>query len=234
MIIQPVKQLSTDNLDCDSKDCRVVLLGAGGHAKVLLDTLTCIGVKVEGVLDPVLAKSSVSWRDLLVLGDDDELLKMNPARYLLVNGLGSLPDKKLRHHIFSKSKAMGFCFMDVIHPSCIIGTGVTLGEGVQLMAGTVVQADSSIGDNSIVNTGALIDHDCVIGSDVHIAPGAVLSGGTRVGNGAHIGTGASIIQGVSIGAGAVVGAGTVVVTNIPDQYKLLGQSPKPAIKLDLE
>ena len=212
----------------------VFLLGAGGHAKVLLDALRLAGVEVKGIVDPVLTGTCKRWRSIPVIGNDDDLLRLNPRRIILVNGTGSLPSSSVRKRLFSRYTQAGFKFMNVIHPSALIGVGVELGEGVQIMAGAIIQADTTIGSNSIINTAAVLDHDCVIGSNVHIAPGVVISGGVAIGEGAHIGTGASIIHGVSIGAGAVVGAGTVVVRDVPKYHKLVGQSPKPLTKLDLE
>jgi sugar O-acyltransferase (sialic acid O-acetyltransferase NeuD family) len=212
----------------------VILLGAGGHAKVLLDTLRLTGVQVRGVVDPALAGTSKLWRGITVIGNDDDLLKLKPDQVVLINGTGSLPSSSLRQRLFHRFTKSGFQFMNVIHPSALIGAGVVLGEGVQIMAGAIIQADTTIGNNSIINTGALVDHDCAIGCDVHLAPGVVVSGGVCIGEGAHIGTGSSIIQGVSIGAGAIVGAGTVVVKDVPARHKLLGQAPQPLTKLDSE
>lgn len=212
----------------------VILLGAGGHAKVLLDALKLTGVQVKGVVDPALAGTSKLWRGIPVIGNDDDLLKLKPDHVVLINGTGSLPYSSLRQRLFHRFTESGFQFMSVIHPSALIGAGVALGEGAQIMAGVIIQADTTIGNNSIINTGALVDHDCVIGRDVHLAPGVVVSGGVCIGDGAHIGTGSSIIQGVSIGAGAIVGAGTVVVKDVPERHKLLGQAPQPLTKLDSE
>lgn len=212
----------------------VILLGAGGHAKVLLDALLLAGIGVKGIVDPVLAGTSALWRGIPVIGNDDDLLRLNPDQLILVNGTGSLPANSLRQRLYSRFTKAGFQFMNVVHPSTLIGCGVELGEGVQIMAGAIVQADTTIGNNSIINTGALLDHDCAIGSNVHVAPGVVVSGGVAIGEGTHIGTGSSIVQGISIGKGAIVGAGTVVVKDVPDRHKLLGQAPRPLFKLDSE
>lgn len=201
---------------------------------MLLDALLLAGIGVNGVVDPVLAGKNTSWRGIPVIGNDDDLLKLNLDQVILVNGTGSLPSSGLRQRLFCRFREVGFQFLSVIHPSTLIGAGVDLGEGVQIMAGAIIQADTAIGNNSIINTGVLVDHDCLIGRDVHLAPGVVVSGGVTIGEGAHIGTGSSIIQGVSIGAGAIVGAGTVVVKDVPERHKLLGQAPRPLIKLDSE
>ena len=209
----------------------VMLLGAGGHAKVLLDALMLADVMVKGVVDPVLAGESTHWRGVPIFGNDDDLLKLVPDQVILVNGIGSVPSSTLRRRLFNRFTEAGFKFMNVVHPSAFIGAGVDLAEGVQIMAGAIIQADTTIGDNSIINTSAVVEHDCAIGRDVHIAPGVVISGGVRVGNGAHIGTGASIIQGVAIGDGAVVGAGTVVVKNVAANHKIVGHPPRSSIML---
>jgi UDP-perosamine 4-acetyltransferase len=205
---------------------KIILVGAGGHAKVVLDTLQAAGFEVAGVVDPALAGSQLSWRELPVIGSDQDLLKFEQRKVRLVNGLGSLPGQVLRRQIFQKFKLAGYTFLSFSHPSAVMGSGVELQEGAQLLAGAIVQADSVIGRNSIVNTGARIDHDCQLGSDVHIAPGAVVSGGVRVGDEVHIGTGASVIQGITLGRGAVIGAGTVVVANVPDNAVVIGAKPQ--------
>lgn len=205
---------------------KIILLGAGGHAKVVLDAVRAAGIEVTGVVGPSLTGSNDHWRGLPVLGSDQDLLKLPPDGIELINGIGSVPGQALRTEICRKFILAGFEFRSVIHPSAIIGSDVKLMEGAQLMAGTVIQADSSVGANTIVNTGARIDHDCKIGSDVHIAPGAVISGGVQVGAGGHIGTGASIIQGVILGNNVLVGAGAVVVSDVPDNAKVIGASPR--------
>ena len=205
---------------------KVVLLGAGGHAKVVLDALRAQGIRVDGVVDPELAKTETVWRALPVLGSDSDFLELDPKDFVLVNGVGSLPGNNLRQKLFEKFKSAGFDFLSVVHTSTFIGSGVMLGEGVQIMAGSIIQPDCQVGKNSIVNTGAIVDHDCMIGENVHIAPGVTISGNAVIEDGVHIGTGASVIQGVIIGRGTVIGAGTVVVKSVPEYSKLIGIKPR--------
>ena len=205
---------------------KVVILGTGGHAKVVLDALRAQGVRVEGVVDPELVKTETVWRAVPVLGSDADLLELDPKDFLVVNGVGSLPGNDLRQKLFKKFKSAGFDFLAVVHPSTFIGSGVTLGEGAQIMAGSIIQPDCQVGENAIVNTGAKLDHDCRIGADVHIAPGVTISGHVVIEDGVHIGTGASVVQGVTIGRGAVIGAGTVVIESIPEYSKLMGIKPR--------
>ncbi|RCW71163.1 UDP-perosamine 4-acetyltransferase [Marinobacter nauticus] len=213
---------------------KIILLGAGGHARVVLDALLAAGLNVNGVVDPSLAGTNDYWRGVPVLGNDQDLLELPPHDIELVNGIGSIPGQTLRKEVFRKFTSAGFNFRTVIHPSAIIGSEVKLMPGAQLMAGAIVQADSLIGENTIVNTGARVDHDCSIGSDVHIAPGAVVSGGVQIGVDTHIGTGASIIQGIILGKNVLVGAGTAVVRDVPDDARIVGPSPKITSRQGME
>jgi len=191
----------------------VILLGAGGHAKVLLETLQFEGRNVLGLVTPDLEKGS-KHLGLDVLGDDDHLQQYEPAEIDLVNGIGSMSFQKLRWKVSNKVRSWGFRFSKVIHPSAVVSKDATLEEGVQIMAGCVIQPGCTIGKDTIINTGSTIDHDCVIGEKTHIAPGSTLSGGVRVGELVHIGTGSSIIQNVEVGEGVVVAAGTVLYQNV--------------------
>lgn len=195
---------------------KVVLLGAGGHAKVLLDTLYQQNVSVDAIVDPCLYSKVDYWKGVSILGDDDYLLNQYPDDYVLVNAVGSLPGSDLRYRLFHKFTSAGFRFLSVVHPSAIIATGVTLSEDTQVMAGVVIQPDTQIGHNVILNSGCRIDHDCRIDSHVHIAPSATLCGGVMVEENVHIGAGAVVIQGIRIGRGSIIGAGSVVVKDVAD------------------
>lgn len=192
----------------------VIVLGAGGHARVLLDALRLCKVKVLGVTDVVPSCAEKAKLRVPFLGNDTAVLSRSPKKVLLVNGLGSIgrPDK--RAQLFKKFKAKGYRFAIVIHPTAILAGGVVLGEGAQIMAGVVIQTGSSVGENTIINTRASIDHDCLIGAHVHIAPGVVLSGGVTVGDQTHIGTGAVVVQGRKIGRGCFIKAQTLVRKNL--------------------
>jgi UDP-perosamine 4-acetyltransferase len=205
----------------------VVLLGAGGHAKVVLDLLQALDRQVIGVCDPGLADQGIlQWRDLPVLGSDEAVEQHHPDSIELANGTGSLPGNHLRRRLHAQFTRQGYRFATLIHPSAIFGSGIELGQGVQIMAGVIVQADTHIGDDVILNTGARIDHDGEIGNHVHIAPGAVLSGDVRVADGCHIGSGVVIIQGVRLGRGAVIGAGTTVLSDLLAHHQQTGQPPR--------
>lgn len=192
----------------------VIILGAGGHAKVLIEALLASSAVIKGIVDsnPTLVGSRLLG--VPVLGGDDVVDEFTPSQIRLVNGVGSIGLPLKRQQVFEKLKAMGYDFATVIHPSAVIASDVVLSEGAQLMAGAVIQPGTHIGCNTIINTRASVDHDCIIGDHVHISPGVTLSGGVSVETGSHIGTGATVIQGISINNGCLVAAGAVVVKNI--------------------
>ncbi|SFL45150.1 acetyltransferase [Pelosinus propionicus] len=200
----------------------VIVVGAGGHAKVIIDMLLASSVEIIGATDSDLQKKGNRVLGIPIIGDDEVILQYNQEKIFLVNGIGSIGLPVVRTQIFHHFKQLGYSFQTIIHPSAILSLEVTVGEGSQIMAGAIIQPGCQIGANSIINTAATVDHDCVIGSNVHLSPGTTLSGGVGIGDGVHIGTGAVIIQGIQIGKDSVVGAGAVVVKNVVENTKVMG------------
>ena len=209
-------------------DClSLIMLGAGGHAKVLLSLAQAAGLNVSGVCDSELAQQGIDqWRGIKVLGGDDALEAFDPATIGLVNGVGQLVGSTGRRRVFERLIAKGFRFPVLVHPAAWVDASAVLNDGVQVMAGAVIQADATVGPNSIINTGASLDHDCLLGAHVHVAPGATLCGSVRVHDDAFIASGATVIQGLSIGEGAVVGAGAVLVRDLAARLVLLGPAAR--------
>lgn len=193
----------------------LVLLGAGGHAKVLLSIARLCGQTILGVCDPVLSKQGVTdWRGIKVLGDDRALDQLDPSSVALINGIGQLAGRNYRRELHQNLANKGYHFATLIHPTAYLDVSVKLGCGVQIMAGVVIQTDTVIGDGTIINSQALVEHDCFISRYVHIAPGATMCGEVNVHEGAFVGSGAVVIQGISIGENAVVGAGATLTSDI--------------------
>ncbi len=208
---------------------QLVILGAGGHARVLIAALTSRGMAAMGCLSP--RAPGPGWPpDVAHLGGDDYLDSLSSSRTRLVNGVGSTGPVSARRTVFLSAKDKGYAFAAVLHRDAIVAADAVLGEGVQVMAGAVVQTGVTLAANVLVNTGAVIDHDCSIGAHSHIATGALLSGGVSVGDEVHVGTGAVIIQGVSIGAGAIIGAGAVVIADVPAATTVVGNPARAPCK----
>jgi len=193
---------------------QVIMLGAGGHASVLIDLILLSGGKIKGIITPEPSQIK-NYPDIPYLGDESQLSENEWQSFQLVNGIGSLNPEanKHRHALYQKCKAWGYSFATLIHPRAIVASTAQINEGAQIMAGVVIQPNVVIDQNSIINTRTSVDHDCIIGKSCHVAPGVTLSGNVQVGDFAHVGVGATVIQGIEIGSETLIRAGTTVVLN---------------------
>lgn len=205
------------------------MLGAGGHAAVLLDSIaTSKDIAVRFVLD----NNPANWGKMVcgvpIRGGDDLLsaLMQEGITHFIV-GVGAIGNNLPRRRLFDLALSHRLQPLSVIHASTICSNNVSLSEGVQILAGAIINNGTSLGRNVIVNTGAIVEHDCHIEDHVHIATGARLGGGVAVHEEAHIGLGASIRHGITIGARAIVGAGAVVVKDVSDGVTVVGVPARP-------
>lgn len=196
----------------------VVVLGAGGHASVLVELLKQQDRQIMALIAPQCCDSRLVFHGIPVWEDDSPLQALSPECIELVNGIGSLPSSRLRSTLFTHYKQVGYRFMTVISAHAYVSDYAVLAEGVQVMAGAIIQTGAWVGENSIINSGAIVEHDCSIGAHCHIAPGAVLSGSVKMANNVHVGTGASVIQSIVIGDSAVIGAGATVISPIAAEH----------------
>ncbi|WP_139133382.1 acetyltransferase [Pandoraea sp. ISTKB] len=194
---------------------KLYVLGGGGHAKVVIDSLIAAGETIDGLIDPRL---EVGTRVLgvPVIGGDEWMDKLDPNEARLANGVGATVKSRVNRKLFDLWSAKGFAFVSVIHPSAIIGAEVELAQGCQIMAGAILQPHAKIGTGTVINTAASIDHDCVVGAHCFIAPMVTLCGAAAVGEGSFVGAGATLLPGVKVGNNALVAAGVVVDTDVAD------------------
>lgn len=202
-----------------ARPLRTVVVGAGGHARVVLSILrTHPQVTVIGVVAPSLG----SIRGLPLLGGDEDLASL-PGQGIEA-AFVAVGDNGRRMELFGRCLSLGFELVNAIHPAAVIDRTVRLGRGVAIMPGAVINCDAVIGDAAIVNTSASVDHDCVIGPGSHVAPGAHLSGYVALGAGVLVGIGASVGLGapIAIGDGAVIGAGAAALRDVPAGVTVAG------------
>lgn len=218
----------------------VVILGGGGHARVLVQSLRRLGGEVRGCVVGAPESEAGPGMGVPVLGGDATLDGIDRNAVDLVMGLGAVAPGGRRVALFEELKGRGWRFASVVDPTAVVADDAALAEGVQVMAGAVIQPGCRLGCNVIVNTRAGLDHDCRIGDHAHIAPGATLSGDVEIGADTLFGTGAVAIQGRRIGAGCLIAAGAVVVDHIPAGARAMGvparvmrpTSSHPARELD--
>jgi sugar O-acyltransferase (sialic acid O-acetyltransferase NeuD family) len=204
----------------------LVLVGASGHGKVVIDIVEKEGrYRILHLLDDNPALHGKSFFGYRVAGATESILAHAGERPLLLVSIG---DNAARLRIANGLRGNGFELARAVHPHAQIGRGTTIGAGTVVMAGAVLNSDATIGENVIINTGAIVDHDCIVENGAHIAPGARLCGGVRIGAGSFIGAGAVLVPGVQVGANTIVGAGSTLLEDIPDNAKAAGS---PARKL---
>lgn len=188
----------------------VVVIGAGGHAKVLISTLTACGVSVAAVVDD----DDTKW------GMDAQGTRVGRIeRELGGRGIVGIGDNAQRREM---ARTLSLEWQTVVHPSAYVHPSAKLGRGTVVFAGAVVQPDAVIGDHVIVNTGATVDHDCVVDDYAHLAPGVHLAGSVRVGEGAFLGIGSVVSPEVKIGRWATLGAGAVAIRDVADGVVAVG------------
>jgi UDP-perosamine 4-acetyltransferase len=192
----------------------VVILGAGGHGRVVLEILRAGGrYSPIGFIDANTSLAGTQIGGVPVLGAANQLPKLRQSK--LRHAIVAIGDNRTRQRYAQTLVEHGFELINAIHPSASIASSATLGANVVVAAGAVICTDARIGDCVIVNTNAVVDHECEIGDAVHVCPGALLAGRVRVGDGAFVGLGAKVIQCLSIGELAVIGAGAVVLKDVP-------------------
>lgn len=197
----------------------VVVIGAGGHAKVVVSILQAAGHTVAALYDD----DARTWgRQVLGSTVRGPVTELGDNRHRAVIGIG---DNRIREQ-FSQRLASSE-WATAVHPTAYVHPSVRLGPGAVVCAGAVIQPDATIGAHAIINTGVTVDHDCVIGDFAHLAPGTHLAGNVVVGRGVLLGVGCAVIPGCQIGDWATVGAGGVVVHDLPPGVTAVGVPARP-------
>jgi UDP-perosamine 4-acetyltransferase len=198
----------------------VLIIGAGGHGKVVLDILRAEGAaNPVGFIDADSALAGTTVAGLEVLGGPNLLPKL---RKKYAHAIVAIGDNRARRSYAIAAQSAGFELINAIHPTASVSPSATIGRNVVIAAGAVVCTEAQIGDSVIINTSAVVDHECVIGAAAHICPGALLAGRVRIGEEAFVGLGAKIIQCLTVGEHATIGAGTVVIGDIPAHVTAVG------------
>ncbi len=199
----------------------VVIVGAGGHGRVVLDILTRMEqYSVLGFLDSNRELHGRRMDGLPVLGELADLPDLCDGA--IRGAVVAIGDNGIRREYADRIEAMGIGLINAIHPSANLARNVTFGRNVVIAAGALVCAHCQLGDSVILNTGCIVDHECMIGTAVHICPGARLAGRVTVESGGFIGIGATVLQGLRIGCEAIVGGGAVVIHDVEPLSTVVG------------
>jgi len=196
----------------------VLLYGASGHAKVIIDCLESQMISVTGIFDDDLSKKELLGYKVLGTYNPNYL----PNEQIII----SIGENEIRKEL---SKIMRHKFASVHHISAAISKNVISGEGTVIFHKSILQSSVKVGNHVIINTAASVDHDCIIDNFAHIAPNATVCGNVKIGEGTHIGAAAIIIPNITIGKWCKIGAGAVIIKDVPD-YSVVVGNPGRIIK----
>ena len=199
----------------------VIIAGAGGHGKVVLDVLLAARkFRPVGFIDANLSLTDSYIGGLPILGSANALPMLR--RQKIKRAIVAIGDNRTRLRYMRILEEHGFTLVSAVHPAAHVSPGATLGSNVVVAPQAAVVAEAKIGDGAIVNTSAVVDHECELAEGVHVCPGAVLAGRVRVGRATFVGIGAQVIQCCAVGQFATIGAGAVVIDDVPEFATVVG------------
>lgn len=196
---------------------KLLVVGAGGHAKVVVDTSLAAGWEIAGIIGRQSDTQSILGCPVTTDGS-------SPEADAFIIAIG---DNATRARYFAEYRARDMQVARVIHPSAVISPSATIGEGTFVAAGVVVNASASIGENAILNTGCVVDHDVTVADHVFIGPAACLCGAVKLDEGVMLGAGVTVGPLRHIGVWSICGAGAAVVTDLPARMVCVGVPAKP-------
>jgi sugar O-acyltransferase (sialic acid O-acetyltransferase NeuD family) len=204
-----------------TNDC--IIIGAGGHAKVVLDAYlrSHPAAKVE-LRDDAPEKSGLAVLEVQVIAP------VGPIKQLSAPCHVAIGDNVRRSSFGTAILDAELVLVSIVHPEASVSAYASIARGVFVAAAAIVAPSATLGDGVIVNHGAIVDHDCAVGAWSHIAPNSVLGGGVTIGKACLVGSGAVVLPGVSVGDGAIIGAGAVVTRAVPGGVTVIGTPAKEA------
>ncbi len=195
----------------------VILIGNGGHSKVIQEMIRSLNFKIIAVLDGKytehIRENGVEYAPIESI---DKYLKPE-VRVVIAIG-----DNASRRKISDQLSLHPEQYLTVTHPSAIVSSSASIGVGTVIMANTVINAKAIIGNHCIINTGAIIEHENKVDNYCHVSPNATLTGDVSTGEGVHIGASVTVIPGISIGSWSVIGAGATVIKDVPSFSTAIG------------
>ncbi len=192
---------------------RLIIIGAGGHGRVIADAALKIGYTSICYIDDNVDGEVIGFP---IVGTSADIERLNDGSTDFIIGIGSNEIRK------SIAEAYSVNWVSIIHPSAQIAFNAEIGKGTVVMANAVVNVCATVGEHCIINTSAIVEHDNVIEDYAHISPNVALGGTVRVGALTHIGIGATVKNNTEICSGCMIGAGSVVVKNIKEPGTYVG------------
>ena len=205
----------------------ILIYGAGGHGKAVIDLARACGYHVAALVDDGVA-AGTPVLDLTVAGGSVCLAEWHERGVLFAaNAVGGIGKPAVRAHIFDLLQTAGFTFPALIHPSAVVEPSATIEDGVQVLALAYVGSAARIGFGSLLNAGAIASHDVVLERINNLSPGAALGGGVQLGTFTQVGMNATINVNVRVGANCMIGNGATVMKDVPPDTRVWAGSTWP-------
>lgn len=198
---------------------KILIIGSGGHSKVVIDTLFDLDINVDGIFTKEPLPNAL-WNLPTYLEESHSLIEL--YKFGFRSFFVAIGDNVKRVSIFREAISIGMKPLSVVSPDAKVSKKATIGTGVLIVANSIINADSQIGNFSIVNTSAVVEHDNTIGIGTHVAPNATLCGGVTIGDFSLVGAGVTVIPNITIGSNVTIGAGSVVIKNVESGTTVLG------------
>lgn len=195
----------------------LIVWGAGGHGKVVLEAAQAQGFRIAAILDDRPEASRERFAPIPVYSPEDCPLQGRSFQFVIAIG-----NNGARAACFARALSFGWEPVSIVHPTAIVSPQTDIGAGTMILPRAIVNVGAVIGVNCIINSGAIVEHDCRVDEHVHIAPGTVLGGGAEIGSLALVGITASVLPLGRVGARSIIGAGAVVVSPIPENVVAVG------------
>ncbi|MCU1391620.1 MAG: sugar O-acyltransferase, sialic acid O-acetyltransferase NeuD family protein [Ilumatobacteraceae bacterium] len=201
---------------------RVLVIGAGGHARVCIEALLDMpGRVVVGCITKNDETVPAPLPGIAIIGIDANLESVI-AEHSVTHAFVAVTNNRVRASVIRRCADLGLPLADAVSRGAYVSSSSTIGSGVLLAAGAVVNSAARLGAGVIVNTNASVGHDCIVGEASHIGPGVAMGGTVMIGDQVLVGVGARVVPGMSIGDGAVIGAGSVVTRDVPPGAVMVG------------
>lgn len=205
----------------------LIIIGAGGHTKSLIDCVDLDEYSIVGILDKNKDNIGKYIQGVQIIGEDKDLGELQKIHTsCVIIGIGHLGNASFRQKIFRNLINCGSEAINIIHNSAILGNDLNIGVGNFISKGAIINVEVTIGDNNIINSGSIIEHEVCIEDNIHIAPGVTICGNSYIESGTLIGAGSTIIQGVHIGHDAIIGAGSVIRNDVESNSIVVGNSQR--------
>jgi sugar O-acyltransferase (sialic acid O-acetyltransferase NeuD family) len=199
---------------------KLILIGAGGHAKSCIDVIENLDLYKIGGIIGLPNELGIKIYDYEVIGSDVDLVKLSKSYSHALITVGQIKTPNTRIRLFENAIVAGFEMATIIASSAYVSNRAKIGKGTFVSHGAIVNSNVNIGANCIINSSSLIEHDSYIGNHCHVATGAIINGNNSIGSGSFVGSGAVLREGISVGVNSIIGMGQVVRNNLEDYSEI--------------